>query len=257
MNHLFRLKNVRYSSEMMLFTFKYQESVPFETQHTIIIRSISKYWWQCGCGQFTGKHQINFTNVIRRYFKTGFCLYNYYEVLGITPKATQKQIKEAYYRLSKLHHPDKNKGEAGASEKFRKLTEAYEVLGNLRLRRLYNKGLLHTSDDDKESPFTGNDDAPFNMGYTSRPPPTGRTSFYDYDAWTRMHYRETFHRKQRNKAEMENKKVNKMESSDILYFNCLVITALFLCIMVTLTLDTQSHNQFIKKNNKKENKSND
>lgn len=64
---------------------------------------------------------------------------NFYDSLEISPGATQADIKEAYYRLSMKYHPDKNKGEE-ASVKFRQITEAYEVLRNVRLRRLYDKG---------------------------------------------------------------------------------------------------------------------
>lgn len=44
-----------------------------------------------------------------------------------------------------LHHPDKNKDNEEAAEKFREITEAYEVLGNFRLRKLYDKGIIHTA----------------------------------------------------------------------------------------------------------------
>lgn len=49
---------------------------------------------------------------------------NLYSVLGLTPKATQSDIKKAYYKLSMQHHPDKNKGSEEAGQKFREITEA-------------------------------------------------------------------------------------------------------------------------------------
>lgn len=49
---------------------------------------------------------------------------NLYSVLGLTPKATQSDIKKAYYKLSMQHHPDKNKGSEEAVQKFREITEA-------------------------------------------------------------------------------------------------------------------------------------
>lgn len=49
---------------------------------------------------------------------------NLYSVLGLTPKATQKDIKQAYYKLSMQHHPDKNEGSEAAVQKFREITEA-------------------------------------------------------------------------------------------------------------------------------------
>lgn len=49
---------------------------------------------------------------------------NLYTVLGLTPKATQSDIKKAYYKLSMQHHPDKNEGSEEAVQKFREITEA-------------------------------------------------------------------------------------------------------------------------------------
>lgn len=71
---------------------------------------------------------------------TSILFRNHYEALGITPKATQTDIKSAYYKLSMRYHPDKNKGSTDASKKFQDITAAYEVLGNFKLRKLYDKG---------------------------------------------------------------------------------------------------------------------
>lgn len=65
---------------------------------------------------------------------------SHYDSLGITPAATQAQVKTAYYKLSKIHHPDRNAGSEEASQKFREVSAAYEVLGNVKLRRMYDKG---------------------------------------------------------------------------------------------------------------------
>lgn len=67
---------------------------------------------------------------------------SHYTVLGITSKATQTDVKSAYYKMSMIYHPDKNTGSSEAAEKFRDITAAYEILSNYRLRRLYDKGLL-------------------------------------------------------------------------------------------------------------------
>lgn len=66
---------------------------------------------------------------------------DFYDDLEIPRTATQSEIKSAYYTLSMFYHPDKNKTEQ-AHEKFRRITEAYEVLGNFRTRRMYDKGLF-------------------------------------------------------------------------------------------------------------------
>lgn len=65
---------------------------------------------------------------------------DFYDVLGIPKKATAKDIKDAYYELSKIHHPDRNVGCEESVKNFRSISEAYEVLGNYRTRRLYDKG---------------------------------------------------------------------------------------------------------------------
>lgn len=64
---------------------------------------------------------------------------SHYEVLGITSQATQKDIKGAYFRLCMVHHPDQ-KGNKSHDQKFLEIQAAYEVLGNVQLRRLYDKG---------------------------------------------------------------------------------------------------------------------
>ncbi|XP_070571655.1 dnaJ homolog subfamily C member 30, mitochondrial-like [Ptychodera flava] len=71
---------------------------------------------------------------------------NYYDVLGVSAKATHAQIKSAFYSLSKMYHPDVNQGDVSASLKFSEITEAYNVLGNHTLRRRYDKGILGPRD---------------------------------------------------------------------------------------------------------------
>lgn len=69
-------------------------------------------------------------------------LLNLYGRLGLVRSATQTDIKNAYYKLSTLHHPDKNDGCQAAAVKFREITEAYEILGNPRARREYDRGIF-------------------------------------------------------------------------------------------------------------------
>jgi curved DNA-binding protein CbpA len=62
---------------------------------------------------------------------------NHYERLGLTENATKKEIKTQFYKLSKLHHPDKNGSEASRHE-FLAINEAYSILGDDRKRRDYD-----------------------------------------------------------------------------------------------------------------------
>jgi molecular chaperone DnaJ len=63
---------------------------------------------------------------------------DYYEVLGVSRGATETEIKKAYRRLARDHHPDVNSHDPGAEERFKELTEAYEVLSNPESRRAYD-----------------------------------------------------------------------------------------------------------------------
>ena len=66
--------------------------------------------------------------------------HDWYEVLGVDEDATDRQIKKAFRKLSVKYHPDKNKGNKEAGEKFQLINNAYEVLGNPDKRVLYDAG---------------------------------------------------------------------------------------------------------------------
>ena len=60
---------------------------------------------------------------------------DFYEVLGISKDASENQIKKAYYKLAKTHHPDKG----GDSDKFKEIGKAYEVLSDSKKKEIYDK----------------------------------------------------------------------------------------------------------------------
>lgn len=64
---------------------------------------------------------------------------SYYEILGVSKNATDEEIKKAYRQLAIKYHPDKNKGNKEAEEKFKEATEAYEVLRDPQKRKLYDQ----------------------------------------------------------------------------------------------------------------------
>lgn len=63
---------------------------------------------------------------------------NYYELLGVSLNATEKEIKTAYRKLALQFHPDRNPGDPSAEVKFKQIQEAYENLIDVNKRARYN-----------------------------------------------------------------------------------------------------------------------
>ena len=63
---------------------------------------------------------------------------NYYEILGISPTATQEEIKQAYHKLAKQYHPDINPNNNQAEEKLKEINEAYNTLSDIDKKRDYD-----------------------------------------------------------------------------------------------------------------------
>lgn len=64
---------------------------------------------------------------------------DYYEILGISRTADEGSIKKAYRKLAKKYHPDTNGGNPQAEQKFKEITEAYNVLSDSEKRKLYDQ----------------------------------------------------------------------------------------------------------------------
>ena len=63
---------------------------------------------------------------------------DYYQILGVSRNATTDEIKKAYRNLAFEYHPDRNAGDKNAEEKFKKINEAYSVLGDEAKRKEYD-----------------------------------------------------------------------------------------------------------------------
>lgn len=63
---------------------------------------------------------------------------DFYAVLGVSASASQDEIKKQYRKLASKHHPDKNPNDAKAAERFKEISEAYQVLGDADKRRQYD-----------------------------------------------------------------------------------------------------------------------
>ena len=112
-----------------------------------------------------------------------------YDVLGVTPRASSKHIKAAYFRLSKKYHPDRQSGDA---VKFQQISAAYEVLGNRQKRRTYDTSRQHGHHGEHAHHHRhggarhGPEFHAPRAGDPRAAPHTGRSVHYDYDAWSQV-----------------------------------------------------------------------
>lgn len=89
---------------------------------------------------------------------------DYYKELDISRDATQEEIKAAYRRNALKYHPDKNQGNPEATEKFKKISQAYEILGDAEKRRYYDQYGTH---DPRATGFGSSGGGGGNGGFSS------------------------------------------------------------------------------------------
>ena len=96
---------------------------------------------------------------------------NLYEILGLNKNATAEEIKASYRRLAMLYHPDKNKGDKEKEEKFKKISFAYDTLGDTTKKQQYDTQSPHgkTYQPNPFGAFGGGVDDIFNTFFGGNP----------------------------------------------------------------------------------------
>ncbi|XP_041827938.1 uncharacterized protein LOC121631236 [Melanotaenia boesemani] len=140
----------------------------------------------------------------------------YYDILEVSPTATQAQIKTAYYKQSFIYHPDRNSDSDDATARFSEISEAYMVLGNKGLRKKYDRGLLNLSDltatirPSKDT--TRSSTKQQGAGRQSVAGADSRGGVFDFDKFFKSHYSEQLQRQREIKGRKEDMLKKKEEA---------------------------------------------
>src|SRR5258708_423341 len=95
-----------------------------------------------------------------------------YAILGVAKTASEAEVKSAYRKLAKKHHPDQNAKDPKAKEKFAELNSAYEILGDKKKRVQFDAGEIDADGKPKFQGFPG-----FGQGGARQAPGDGSRTF--------------------------------------------------------------------------------
>lgn len=98
---------------------------------------------------------------------------DYYNILGVKKDAKADEIKKAYRRLARKHHPDVNPNDKVAEDKFKEVQEAYDILSDDKKRKVFDRFGYYADNLDVNSPF--------GAGASSGAGPTGGFDFSGFD----------------------------------------------------------------------------
>lgn len=108
---------------------------------------------------------------------------DFYKILGVSKDATQDEIKKAYRKLARKWHPDINPGNKDAEQRFKEISQAYEVLGNEEKRKLYDEfgeeGLQAGFDADKAREYKKWQEYQQRSTWQTKSEPFGRYHSYE------------------------------------------------------------------------------
>src|ERR1017187_6657338 len=97
--------------------------------------------------------------------------HEYYETLGVPKKASADDVRKAYRKLARKHHPDLNPGDKSSEDRFKNVQEAYDVLSDPKKRTMYDQYGFYS-----DSGFAG-----ANPGGPGGPPPHPGMDFNGFD----------------------------------------------------------------------------